>query len=158
MWSFLNYHSYTLPFIKHFFSWNFDKDFACTEMFGKIHLRLWVLFFLAARVTQAFAFLRNLFSASFLLLVAIRVLSVIHVVSLVAKRIADEQVSNTHIYSRLDQFTQHSVTCVWLACWWLRGPPLNSFTVVVQQISVRYFCFRSCVFEHGKCKILSWFV
>ncbi|XP_038054850.1 uncharacterized protein LOC119727033 [Patiria miniata] len=43
-----------------------------------------------ARVTMAFSFLRNLFSASFLLLVAIRVLSVIHVTSLVAKRITEQ--------------------------------------------------------------------
>ncbi|XP_033628321.1 uncharacterized protein LOC117290873 [Asterias rubens] len=43
-----------------------------------------------ARVTQAFSFLRNLFSASFLLLVAVRVLSVIHVVSLVAKRLTEQ--------------------------------------------------------------------
>ncbi|XP_022104597.1 uncharacterized protein LOC110986742 isoform X3 [Acanthaster planci] len=43
-----------------------------------------------ARVTLAFSFLRNLFSASFLLLVAIRVLSVIHVASLVARRITEQ--------------------------------------------------------------------
>ncbi|XP_071791007.1 uncharacterized protein [Asterias amurensis] len=71
-----------------------------------------------ARVTQAFSFLRNLFSASFLLLVAVRVLSVIHVVSLVAKRLteqSDEYSDSSDIHNEQFPSAWHSPFMVKLA-------------------------------------------